>query len=254
MVELDSTLSQCKERYWVYRVTIPVGTSRRSALQKLHRENAMFVRSTDVEALEEQQSTLRGLASLAHFREKCTTALREARAERDSNTARLDFPVRTETADCVVSERIESDYRNLFDRMNKELRAEKKRADDKTKDELKALEKINASDREVLLDGYIKRVVNKELHHAGVMADDGPVNRAPQENTTATKVVEAIADAKSKKRLFPWRVPGERKGPSSKQNKGKGKGKKTAKARARTRVRRAVPNTTKKRPLAKARA
>ena len=96
MVELDSTLSQCKERDWVFMVTIPMGTLRRAALQKLHREHAMFVRSTDVEALEEQQSTLRGLASLAHFRDKCTTALREARAERDSNTARLDFPVRTE--------------------------------------------------------------------------------------------------------------------------------------------------------------
>ena len=146
MVELDSTLSQCKERDWVFMVTIQVGTSRRSALQKLHREHAMFVRSTDVEALEEQQSTLRGVASLAHFREKCTTALREARAERDSNTARLDFPVRTETAECVVTERIESEYRNMFDRVNKELRAEIKRADDKTKDELKALEKLNASD------------------------------------------------------------------------------------------------------------
>ena len=168
-------------------VAIPVGTSRRSTLQKLHREHAMFVRSTDVEALEEQQSTLRGLASLAHFMEKCTTALREARAERDSNTARLDFPVRTETADCVVTERSESEYRNLFDRINKELRAEKKRADDKTKDELKALEKMNASDPGILLDGYIKSVVNKELQHAGVMADDGLVNRAPQENTTATK-------------------------------------------------------------------
>ena len=132
MVELDSTLSQCKERDWVFMVTIPVGTSRRTALQKLHREHAMFVRSTDVEALEEQQSTLRGVASLAHFREKCTTALREARAERDNNTARLDFPVRTETAECVLTERIESEYRNLFDRMNKELRAEKKRADDKS--------------------------------------------------------------------------------------------------------------------------
>ena len=106
--------------------------------------------------------------------------MREARAERDSNTARLDFPVRTETADCVVTERIESDHRNLFDRINKELCAEKKRAEDKTKDELKALEKMNTSDPEVLLDGYIKSVVNKELHHAGVMADDGPVNRAPQ--------------------------------------------------------------------------
>ena len=71
---------------------------------------------------------------------KCTTALREARAERDSNTARLDFPVRTETAECVVIERIESQYRNLFDRINQELRAEKKRADDKIKDELNALQ------------------------------------------------------------------------------------------------------------------
>ena len=34
MVELDSTLSQCKERDWVFMATIPVGTSRRSALQK----------------------------------------------------------------------------------------------------------------------------------------------------------------------------------------------------------------------------
>ena len=247
MVELDSTLSQCKERDWVFMVTIPVGTSRRSALQKLHREHAMFVRSTDVEALEEQQSTLRGLASLAHFREKCTTALREARAERDSNTARLDFPVRTETADCVVTERIESDYRNLFDRINKELRAVKKRADDKTKDELKALEKMNASDPEVLLDGYIKSVVNKELHHAGVMADDGPVNRAPQENTTATKVVEAIADAKSKKTAFPLagaRVKG--KGSSSKQNKGKGKGKKTGKGKSKNKSTKSSAKKNKK--------
>ena len=90
------------------------------------------------------------------------TALRDARAECDSNTARLDFLVRTETAECVVTERIESEYRNLFDRINKELRAEKKRADDKTKDELKALEKLNASDPEKLLDGYIKRVDIKE--------------------------------------------------------------------------------------------
>ena len=85
--------------------------------------------------------------------------------------------------------------------------AEKKRADDETKNELKALQKMNASDPEELLDGHIKSVVKKESHHAGVMADDGPVNRAPQENTTATKVVEAIADAKSKKRLFTWRRP-----------------------------------------------
>ena len=232
MVELDSTLSQCKERDWVFMVTIPVGTSRRSALQKLHREHAMFVRSTDVEALEEQQSTLRGMASLAHFREKCTTALREARAERDSNTARLDFPVRTETAECVVTERIESEYRNLFDRINKELRAEIKRADDKTKDELKALEKLNASDPEILLDGYIKSVVNKELQHAGVMADDGPVNRAPQGNTTATKVVEAIADAKSKNGFSPGGGQGKGKGSSSKQNKGEGRGKKTGKGKS----------------------
>ena len=224
MVELDSTLSQCKERDWVFMVTIPVGTSRRSAPQKLHREHAMFVRSTDVEALEEQQSTLRGLASLAHFREKCTTALREARAERDSNTTRQDFPVRTETADCVVTERIESDHRNLFDRINKELH--------KTKDELKALEKMNASDPEVLLDGYIKSVVNKELHPAGVMADDGPVNRAPQENTTATKVVVAIADAKSKNGFSPGGCQGKGKGSSSKQNKGKGKCKKTGKGKS----------------------
>ena len=33
MVELESTLSQCKKRDWVFMVTIPVGTSRRSALQ-----------------------------------------------------------------------------------------------------------------------------------------------------------------------------------------------------------------------------
>ena len=89
MVELDSTLSQCKERGWVFMVTIPMSTSRRAAPQKVHREHAMFVRSTDVEALEEQQSTLRGVASLAHFRDKCTTALRKARAERDCVTKRL---------------------------------------------------------------------------------------------------------------------------------------------------------------------
>ena len=74
----------------------------------------MFVRSTDVEALEEQQSTPRGVASLARFRDKCTTALREARAERDSNTARLDFQVRTETSEGVLTERIESERRGLF--------------------------------------------------------------------------------------------------------------------------------------------
>ena len=49
-----------------------------------------------------------------------------------------------------------------------------------TKDELKALEKLNASDPEILLDVDIKSVVNKELQHAGVMADDGPVNQTPQ--------------------------------------------------------------------------
>ena len=75
-----------------------------------------------MEALAKKQSTLRGLVSLAHFREKCTATLREVRAERDSNMARLDFPARIETADCVVSERIGSENRNLFDRINKELR------------------------------------------------------------------------------------------------------------------------------------
>ena len=180
--------------------------------------------------------------------------MREARAERDSNTARLDFPVRTETADCVVTERIESDHRNLFDRINKELRAEKKRAEDKTKDELKALEKMNTSDPEVLLNGYIKSVVNKELHHAGVMADDGPVNRAPQVNTTATKVVEAIADAKSKTAFPLAGARGKERALRPSKTKARAKEKRLAKARARTRVRRAMPKTTKKRPLAKARA
>ena len=89
---------------------------------------------------------------------------------------------------------------------------------------------MNASDPEELLDGYIKSAVNKEIHHAGVMADDGPVNRAPQENTTTTKVVEAIADAKSKKRLFPWRGPGERKGLFVQAKQGQGQRKKLAKA------------------------
>ena len=231
MVELDSTLSQCKERDWVFMVTIPVGTSQRTALQKLHREHAMFVRSTDVEALEEQQSTLRGAASLAHFREKCTTALREARAERDSNTARLDFPVRTETAECVLTERIESEYRNLFDRINKELRAEKKRADDKSKDELKTLEKLNASSPEKLLDGYIKSVVDRELQHAGVMAVENVEDQPPQD-TTAGKVVEAIASSKSKNGLCPGGGQGKGKGSSSKQEKGKGKGSKKGKGKS----------------------
>ena len=229
MVELDSTFSQCKERDWVFMVTMPVGTSRRSALQKLHREHAMFVRSTDAEALEEQQSTLRGVASLAHFREKCTTALREARAELDSNTARLDFPVRTETADCVLTERIESEYRNLFDRINKELRAEKKRADDKTKDELKTLEKLNASAPEKLLDGYITSVVDREFQHAGVTAVENAVGRTPQVNTTAVKFVEATASTKSKNGLSPGGGQGKGKGSSSKQDKGKGKGTKKGK-------------------------
>ena len=207
-----------------------------------------------MEALEEQQSTLRGVESLAHFREKCTTALREARAERDSNTARLDFPVRTEAAECVVTERMESEYRNLFDRINKELRAEKKRADDKTKDELKALEKLNASDPEILLDGYIKSVVNKELQHAGVMADDGPVNRAPQGNTTATKVVEAIADAKSKKWLFSWRRPGERKGLFVQAKQGQGQRKKDWQRQEQEQEYEEQCQEQKKRPQAKARA
>ena len=232
MVELDSALSQCKERDWIFMVTIPAGTSQRAALQKLHREHAMFVRSTDVEALEEQQSTLRGAASLAHFREKCTTALREARAERDSNTARLDFPVRTETAECVLTERIESEYRNLFDRINKELRAEKKRADDKTKDELKTLEKLNASSPEKLLDGYIKSVVDRELQHAGVMAVENAVDLTPQTDTTAGKVVEAIASTKSKNGLSPGGGQGKGKGSSSKQDKGKGKGSKKGKGKS----------------------
>ena len=34
---------------------------------------------------------------------------------------------------------------------------------------------MNASDSEVLLDGYIKSMVKKELHQAGALADDGPV-------------------------------------------------------------------------------
>ena len=80
--------------------------------------------------------------------------MREAKAERDINTARLE-----ETADCVLAERIESEYRGLFDRINKELRAEQKRAEDKAKNELKTLEKLNASDHEKLLDGYIRKVV-----------------------------------------------------------------------------------------------
>ena len=76
-------------------------------------------------------------------------------------------------------------------------------------------------DPEVLLDGYIKSVVNGELHHAGVMADDGPVNRAP-------KVVEAIADAKSKNGFSPGGGQGKGKGSSSKQNKGKSKSTKSS--------------------------
>ena len=229
-------------------VTIPMGTSRRSALQKLHREHAMFVRSTDVEALEEQQSTPRGVAPLAHFREKCTTALREARAERDSNTARLDFPVRTKTAECVLTERIESEYRGFFDRINKELRAEQKRADDKTKEELKALEKLSATDPEKPVDGYIKNVVDRELQHAGVMAE-----AAPQGNTMATKAVEAIAFAKLKNGSSPGGGQGKAKGSQSRKTKARAKARRTARARARTRTRRTVPRT-KQPPRAKARA
>ena len=151
-----------------------------------------------------------------------------------------------------MTERIESENRNLFDRINMELRAEIQRADDMKKDELTALEKLIASDPEILVDGYIKSVVNKELQHAGVMADDVPVNRAPQGNTTA-KVVEAIADARSKNGFSSGGGQEKGKGSSSEQNKGKGKGKKTAKGKTRTKVRRAVPKT-KKRPQAKARA
>ena len=235
MVELDSALSQCTERDWVFMVTIPVGTSRRSALQKLHREHAMFVRSTDAEALEEQQSTLRGVASLAHFREKCTTALREARAERDSNTARLDFPVRTETADCVLTECIESEYRNLFDCINKELRAEKKRADDKTKNELRTPEK--------LLDGYITSVVDREFQHAGVTAVENAVGRTPQVNTTAVKVVEAIASTKSKKACPLAEARGKERALRPNKTRARAKEQRRAKARAKTRTRRAVPRT-----------
>ena len=222
MVELDSTLSQCKERDWVFMVTIRMGTSRRAALQKLHREHAMFVRSTDVEALEEQQSTLRGVASLAHFRDKCTTALRETRAERDSNTARLDFPVRTETSEGVLTERIESEYRGLFDRINKELRAEQKRADDKTKDELKALEKLNGTDPEKLLDGYIKNVVDRELQHAGVWP-----RRHHKGTPRLLKSLKPLPLRSQKNGLSPGGGQGKGKGSQSK-NKGKGKGKKNS--------------------------
>ena len=107
-----------------------------------------------MDALEEQQSTLRGLASLAQFREKCITALREVRAERDSNMARLDLPVRTETADCVVFERIESG------RITETCLIESTRNC--------ALRKSGQTTRQkdggggVLLEGHIKSVVNKE--------------------------------------------------------------------------------------------
>ena len=128
--------------------------------------------STDAEALEEQQSTLRSVTSLAHFREKCTAALREAKAERDINTARLE-----ETADCVLAERIESEYRGLFDRINKELRAEQKSAEDKAKNELKTLEKLNASDHEKLLDGLYqeggKRLFVQGEQRQGDRQEDG---------------------------------------------------------------------------------
>ena len=119
----------------------------------------------------------------------------------------------------------------MFDRINKELRAEQKRADDKTKDELKALEKLNATDPEKLLDGYIKNVVDRELQHAGVMAE-----AAPQGNATATKVVEAIASAKSgeKNGLSPGGGQDKNAKDSAKNkkkaSKGKGKGKKPNKS------------------------
>ena len=213
----------------------------------------MFVRSTDVEALEEHQSTLRGVASLAQFREKCTTALREARAERDSNTARLHFPVRAETAECVLTERIESAYRDLFDRINKELRAEKKRAEDKTKNELILLEKLNASAPEKLLDGYITSVVDREFQHAGVTAVENAVGRTPQVNTTAVKVVEAIASTKSKTACPLAEARGKERALRPNKTRARAKEQRRAKARAKTRTRRAVPRT-KKRPQAKARA
>ena len=89
-------------------------------------------------------------------------------------------------------------------------------------------------------------MVNKELHHAGVMADDGPVNRAPQENTTATKVVEAIADAKSKNGLSPDGGQEKGKGSSSKQNKGKGKGKKTGKGKSKSKSTKSSAKNNKK--------
>ena len=104
---------------------------------------------------------------------------------------------------------------------------------------------MNASDPEILLDGYIKSVVNKELHHAGVMAD-GPVNRAPQESTTATKVVEAIADAKSKNGFSPGGCQEKIKGSSSKQNKGKGKGKKTGKGKGKNKSTKSSAKNNKK--------
>ena len=87
---------------------------------------------------------------------------------------------------------------------------------------------------------------NKELHHAGVMADDGPVNRAPQENTTATKVVEAIADAKSKNGFSPGGGQGKGKGSSSKQKKGKGKGKKTGKGKSKSKSTKSSAKNNKK--------
>ena len=138
----------------------------------------------------------------------------------------------------------------LFDRINKELRAEKKRADDKTEDELKALEKLNASDPEILLDGYIKSVVDKELQHAGVMANDDPVNRAPQGNTTATKVVEAMQS--QKKPACPLaEARGKERALRPSKNKGKGKGKKTGRGKSKNKSTKSSART-KKRPQAKA--
>ena len=114
----------------------------------------------------------------------------------------------------------------MFDRINKELRAEQKRADDKTKDELKALEKLNDTDPEKLLGGYIKHVVDRDLQQAGVMAE-----AAPQGNATANEVVEAIASTKSKNGSFFG--GGQRKGKGSQsKNKGKDKGKKNSKGKS----------------------
>ena len=205
MVELDSTLSQGKERDWVFMVTIPMSTSRRAALQN-YTENMRCLSAAQTWRLWKNSSRL--YVVWHRWRLSGTSAPQPcARRECDSNTARLDFPVRSETSDGVLTERIESKYRGLFDRINKELRAEQKRADDKTKDELKALEKLNATDPEKLLDGYIKKwstesssmqVLWPRRHHKGTP-------RLP-------KSLKPLPLRSRKKRLVPWRRPGERKG------------------------------------------